>query len=108
MFQMKEEDKIPEEEQCKVCLSSLFDKEFKLIRASLVAQSVKNLPVVQETQVWSLGQEELLEKEMATHSNILTWKIHGQRSLVGCSPWGPKESGMTEWLTFQANYHKAA
>ena len=44
MFQMKEEDKIPEEEQCKVCLSSLFDKEFKLIRASLVAQSVKNLP----------------------------------------------------------------
>ena len=51
MFQMKGQDKIPEEEQSKVCLSSLFDKEFKLIRTFLVVQSVKNLPVVQETQV---------------------------------------------------------
>ena len=75
MFQMKEEDKIPEEEQCKVCLSSLFDKEFKLIRASLVAQSVKNLPVVQETQVRCLRWENALEKEMATHSSILAWTI---------------------------------
>ena len=47
----QEQDKIPEEEQHKVCLSSLFDKEFKLNSASCVAQSVKNLPVVQETQV---------------------------------------------------------
>ena len=39
--------------------------------ASLVAQSVKNLPVVQETQVRSLGGEDPLEKEMANHSNIL-------------------------------------
>ena len=39
--------------------------------ASLVAQTVKNLPAVQETQVPSLGQEYPLEKEMATHSNIL-------------------------------------
>ena len=43
--------------------------------ASLVAQSVKNLPAVQETQVRSLGWEDPLEKEMATHSSILTWKI---------------------------------
>ena len=43
--------------------------------ASLVAQSVKNLLAVQEIQVWSLGWEELLEKEMATHSSILAWKI---------------------------------
>ena len=43
--------------------------------ASLVAQSVKNLPAVQETQVWSLGQEDPLEKEMVTHSSILAWKI---------------------------------
>ena len=43
--------------------------------ASLVAQSVKNLPAVQETQVGSLGWEDPLEKEMATHSNILAWKI---------------------------------
>ena len=41
------------------------------VRASLMAQTVKNLPTVQETQVRSLGLEDLLEKEMATHSNIL-------------------------------------
>ena len=35
---------------------------------------------------------------MATHSSILAWKIHGQRSLVGCSPWGCKESGTIEQL----------
>ena len=39
--------------------------------ASLVALSVKNLPAMQETQVWSLGQEDPLEKRMATHSSIL-------------------------------------
>ena len=38
---------------------------------------------MQETQVQSLGGEDLLEKEMATHSNILPWKSHGQRSLTG-------------------------
>ena len=43
--------------------------------ASLVAQTVKNLPAMQETWVRSLGQEDLLEKEMATHSSILTWRI---------------------------------
>ena len=43
--------------------------------ASLVAQMVKNLPAMQETQVPSLGQEDPLEKEMATHSGILAWKI---------------------------------
>ena len=43
--------------------------------ASLVAQMVKRLPTVQETQVQSLGWEDLLEKEMATHSSILAWKI---------------------------------
>ena len=42
---------------------------------SLMAQSVKNLPVVQETWVRSLGQEDPLEKEMATHSSILAWRI---------------------------------
>ena len=42
---------------------------------SLIVQLVKNLPTMQETQVQSLGQEDLLEKEMATHSSILSWKI---------------------------------
>ena len=45
------------------------------IGASLVAQLVRNLPAVQETQVRSLGWEDPLEKEMATHSSILAWKI---------------------------------
>ena len=42
---------------------------------SLVAQLVKNLPAMQETQVQSLGPEDPLEKEMATHSSILDWEI---------------------------------
>ena len=44
-------------------------------RASLVAQLVKNSLAIQETLVWSLDQEDLLEKEMATHSNIVAWWI---------------------------------
>ena len=44
-------------------------------RCKNVAQSVKNLPAVQETQVQSLGWKDPLEKEMATHSSILAWKI---------------------------------
>ena len=45
------------------------------IKASLVAKMVKNLPAMQETRVRSLGQEDPLWKEMATHSNMLTWRI---------------------------------
>ena len=45
------------------------------LRTSLVAQTVKCLPTMWETWVQSLGQEDLLEKEMATHSSILVWKI---------------------------------
>ena len=44
-------------------------------RASLVAQLVKNVPAMQETQVRFLDQEDPLEKEMATHSSILAWRI---------------------------------
>ena len=43
--------------------------------ASLVAQTVKNLPAMQETRVQSLGQETPLETGMATHSSILVWRI---------------------------------
>ena len=125
-------------------------------RGSLVAQLVKNLPAMQETWVLSLGQEDPLEKGMATHSSTLAWRIlwtevrgiaksrlpdgsevknphakqemqqtqvqflgqqdpleeemaahlfvflfgrsQGQRSLAGYSPWGRKESDMTEGL----------
>ena len=44
-------------------------------RTALVAQTVKHLPTMQENRVQSLGWEDALEKEMATHSNILAWKI---------------------------------
>ena len=52
----------------------------------------------QETQVESLGQEDPLEKEMATLFRILAQKFHGQKSLVGYSPWGRKESDSTEHI----------
>ena len=64
-------------------------------RGSLVVQRLKRLPAMRETWVRSLGWEDPLEKEMATHSSILPW-----RSLVGYSPWGHKESDMTERLDF--------
>ena len=53
---------------------------------------------MQETQVRFLGQEDPLEKGMATHSSILLGESHGQRSLVGYSPWGCKELDTTERL----------
>ena len=55
--------------------SSVIEEPYRLLWASLVAQSVKNLPAVQETRVLSLGWEDPLEKEMATHCSILAWKI---------------------------------
>ena len=51
---------------------------------------------MQETQVQSLGWEDTLGKGMATHSCILAWRIHGQRSLEGYRPWGHKRAGH-EW-----------
>ena len=60
---------------------------------------VKNLPVMQETWIQSLGQEDPLQKGLATHSNTLPGEFHGQRSLVYYSPWGCKESDTTEGLT---------
>ena len=47
-------------------------------------------------KVQTLGQEDPLEKDMATHSSILAWESHRQRNLVSYSPWGHKESDMTE------------
>ena len=56
--------------------------------ASLVAQTVKNLPAMQETWVKSLDQEVPLEKEMATHSNILAWRIPRTGEPGGVQPMG--------------------
>ena len=61
----------------------------------MVAQRLKCLPAMWETWIPSLGPEDPLEKEMATHSSTLAWRIPW-RSLVGYSPWGRKESDTTE------------
>ena len=61
---------------------------------------VENLPAMQKTWDRSLGWGDPLEEGMATHSSILAWRSpRGQRSLVGYSPWGRKESETTERLS---------
>ena len=64
-----------------------------------MAQMVKSLPAMRETWIQSLGQEDPLEKEMATHSSILAWKIPWTKKPGGYSTWGHKELDTTEWLT---------
>ena len=63
------------------------------IQSSLVAQKVKNLPAMQETQFQSLGGEDPLEKEMATHSNILAWGIPRTEEPGRLQSMGPKRVG---------------
>ena len=62
----------------------LQEPDFGKIGASLVAQRIKRLPAMQETRVRSLGWEDPLEKEMATHSSILVWRI----------PWTEEPGGL--------------
>ena len=64
-------------------LSGFVDYQ-SVLGASLVAQSVKNLPAMQETHVQSLGWEDPLEKKMATHSSSLAWRI----------PWTEEPGGL--------------
>ena len=66
-----------------------------------MAQMAKNLPEMQKTRVRSLSGEDPLKKKMATQPTpaFLPGKSHGQRNLVGYSPWGCKESDTTEWLS---------
>ena len=63
-----------------------------------MAQTVKDVYAVQETQVQTLGWEDLLEKGMATTSVFLPGEFLGKRSLVGYSPWGHKKSDTMEGL----------
>ena len=63
------------------------------------AQMVKNPPVMMQTWVRSLGQEDTLEKGMATHSSILARRIPWTEEVVSYSPWGHKELDTTERLT---------
>ena len=67
---------------------------------SLVAQTVKNLPAMQETHVRFLGGEDALEKGMATYTSIRAWRIPWTGKTGGLySPWGHKELDTTERLT---------
>ena len=77
--------------------SSTISNPYKLPihRASLIVQSVKNLPAMQETWVRFLGQEDPLEKEMAIPSSILAWKIPLTEKPGGPEPMGSQESDTT-------------
>ena len=67
----------------------------KQAEASPMAQVVKNLAAMQEMWIQSLGREDPLQEEMATHSSILAWEI----PWAGYSPWHLKESDTTEWVS---------
>ena len=64
-----------------------------------MGQTVKSVSAMQETQVQSLGWEDPLEKEIATHSSILAWKIPWTEWVADHSSWDCKESDMTVWVT---------
>ena len=69
------------------------------VPTSLVTQMVKNLSAMTEIWVQSMGQEEPLEKGMATHSSILAWRIPWTKEPVGYSPWDCKELDKIEQLS---------
>ena len=82
------------------CFNSLnlqlnFTFTFKLNFTFTTESVVKNSPSMQETRVPSLGQEDPLEKEMATHSNIFAWIIPWTEESAGYSPWGRKQVSLT-------------
>ena len=73
---------------------------FSVCGASLVAQRLKHLPTMLEIWVQSLSREDPLEKEMATHSSILAWRIPWTEEPGGLQSTGRKESDTTEGLHF--------
>ena len=77
----------------------MIDTYFWTLRASLVAQTVKNPPAMQETQVPSTGQEDPLDKGMATYSNILAWRIPRTEEYRG------QKAQATNSLTFILNFN---
>ena len=78
--------------------SILWYSAFRWLGASLVAQRLKCLPAVRETWVRSLGQEDPLEKEMATHSSILAWRIPWTEEPGGLQSMGSQRAGH-DWAT---------
>ena len=89
---------------------SLYMVQLSYQWASLVAQMIKNLPTIWETQIHALVWEDVLEnltltlifflwQGVATHSSILAWRIPRTEKLAGSSPWDCKQLNMTERLT---------
>ena len=76
-----------------------------LFSASLVAQTVKNLPAMQKTWVWSLSQEDLLEKELPTHSSILAQRIPWTEEPGGLQSMGLKRAGHWALSTWSLSAH---
>ena len=74
----------------------MYTSKIPLCIVCLMAQAVKNVPAMQETQVQSLGREDPLENVMGTHSNILAWRFPQTEEPGGYSPWGHKELDMTK------------
>ena len=70
-----------------------FSARRRYVGASLVAHMVKNPPVMRETWIWSLGWEDSLEKEMATHSSILAWRIQWTEEPGGLQSMGSQRVG---------------
>ena len=81
------------EAQAVAAVDHLFTQLTRLAGASLVTQMVKHLPTMQETRVRSLGQEGPLEKEMATHSSTLAWKIPWTEECGGPQSMGSQRVG---------------
>ena len=86
-------------------LSCLIKSFLTDIMGSPVALMVKNLPVMQENRVRSLGWEDFLEKEIATHSSILAWRIPWTREFGGLQSMGLQRVGH-DWATNPSNRHK--
>ena len=77
---------------------------FSVCGASLVAQRLKHLPAMLEIWVQSLSREDPLEKEMASHSSILAWRIPWTEEPGGLQSTGGKESDTTERLHFHFHF----
>ena len=74
------------------------------MKFSQVSETIKNLPAVQQTQVWLLGQEDPLEKGMKTHSSILAWRIPWTEDPGGLQSMGVAKGQI--WLSDYPNTHK--
>ena len=88
-------------------LKIIFRKSLFRIEASLMGQTIKNLPAMlktQEMQVWSLGQEDYLEKGMAAHSSILVWRIPWTEEPGGLQSMGSPRAGH-DWATNTFTFH---